>query len=94
MIDRNLLPVPAFRIFRVKMFRFAACAAIGICDIQPAGTVLPQYPFYLMEYRHKAGNVFFRRGFPPDLLFLAIVAQGIIRRGSNYTMQAVVRQGL
>ena len=43
------LPVSAFRVFRVGVGSLAACAAVGIGNIQPKRTVRAQHPFQLTE---------------------------------------------
>src|SRR5699024_30714 len=86
--------VPAFGIFGVLVAGFAACAAISVRDIQPTSTLRRKHPLYLMENRRNAGNVFFRRRFPPDLPVCAVVPQGIVGRGRYATINCVFRQGL
>ena len=38
-VERHLLPVPAFGVFGVLVVGFAACAAISVRDIQPTSTL-------------------------------------------------------
>ena len=83
------LPVSAFRVFRVGAGALAACAAVGIGNIQPKRTVRAQHPFQLTENLDKPCDVLLRRVLPPDLRVHAVIPQGIVGRACDAAMDAL-----
>ena len=90
--DRYGLPVPAFGIFGVGVAALVSCAAVGVCDIQPKGAVVFEYPAQLPEHFNKPVNVLLRRVLPPNLHIKPIVPQSIVGRACDAAVYAFARK--
>src|SRR5258708_40023342 len=66
---------------------------VGISQIQPQGTVILQHSSNFPENLDKLLNIFRRRCLESNLIRYAIIAQAIVRRRGNATLNTPIRKG-
>ena len=92
-VESHSLTVPALGILGVNEITLIAFPGIGIGNVEPERSIGTQNAPDFGKHFGQARDIFLRCSLSADLFLHAVVAQRVVRRGCDATMDALVGQG-